>query len=329
MQCKLHALDSEVKSLKGLVTNLSSHMVHVSDELAEAKILINDLKNRNVSYSAAVAGEISSVSALTSASGPSTTPGTMTRETNRRDVQTDDRKFNVVVSGLEECKEGTSRQREDLDKVVSLFNTVDSALSPSSIKYHFRLGKYSAVSKKPRPILVKFVQSADAYSLLSKSGDFRRPAYVKPDLSLNQRKRESVLLRERWSLIESGTPRSSIRIRQSKLFLNNVLYTGLLILITFFLRAECVPCDQDEPSQPTSPTPRVPSGRDVSSHADETETHPSAEPLDQSQVTSGNLSVSPAPSLSDTAFAHTSVPPQVCTTGTPIPGAQVNPSSQS
>ena len=36
-QCKLQELESEVSSLKGLVTNLSSHLTMVTDELTELK----------------------------------------------------------------------------------------------------------------------------------------------------------------------------------------------------------------------------------------------------------------------------------------------------
>ena len=62
--------------------------------------------------------------------------------------------------GLEECKSGTpqlGRQHEDMDKVVGLIRGVNKSLSSSSIKDHFRLGKYTKESKKPRPKLMKFV----------------------------------------------------------------------------------------------------------------------------------------------------------------------------
>ena len=96
------------------------------------------------------------------------------------------------------------RQHEDMDKVASLFRGVDLSLSSSSIKNHFRFGKYTKKSMKPRPILVKFVPSEDVLCVLTKSRKLKKPISVKPDLSPLQRKHESILLKESWSLIQSG-----------------------------------------------------------------------------------------------------------------------------
>ena len=50
---------------------------------------------------------------------------------------------------------------------------------------------------------------------------------VKRDLSPTERLRDAVLLKERWSLIESGTPRTSIKIRHCKLYVGGVLHCSL------------------------------------------------------------------------------------------------------
>lgn len=122
----------------------------------------------------------------------------------------EERKYNVIFFGLDESIGGTSRQkreREDLDRVVKIINDADSSLSASSIKDMFRLGKYAANSKKARPILVKFVRSADVTILFSRIKEIP----LKPDLSLTQRKMESILLKERWALIQSGITRNHIK----------------------------------------------------------------------------------------------------------------------
>ena len=129
-------------------------------------------------------------------------------------MRNNDCMYNVLVYGLEECKEGTSRlvrQREDMDKVVCLFSGVDESLSSSSTKDHLSLGKYIKKSTKPRPILVKFAQSDDILCVLTKSKDLKKPIFMKPDLSPLQRKHESILLKEKWSLIQSGESRNSIK----------------------------------------------------------------------------------------------------------------------
>ena len=47
---------------------------------------------------------------------------------------------------------------------------------------------------------------------------------IKPDLTLEERKIENALLKERRKLIDSGTERKFIRIRGNSLYLNNKLH---------------------------------------------------------------------------------------------------------
>ena len=145
-------------------------------------------------------------------------------------ITSDDRKYNVVVFGVSECKSGTSRsvrQSDDLKKVCAVFSSLHDSLSSTSVKDHFRLGKFNSEASRPRPVLVKFVRSADVELVLSNAGSLSRPIFVKRDLSPTQRAREALLMKERWSIIQSGVPRASIKIRQSKIFVNDVLYGSL------------------------------------------------------------------------------------------------------
>ena len=50
------------------------------------------------------------------------------------------------------------------------------------------------------------------------------PVVIKPDMSPNERKCESILLTERWTLIQSGVPCEFIKIRGSRLLFRNKLY---------------------------------------------------------------------------------------------------------
>ena len=68
------------------------------------------------------------------------------------------------------------------------------------------------------------MRSDDVLRVLTKSRELKKPTFVKPDLSLLQRKCESILLKERWSFIQSGESCNSIKICNSKLFLNKKLY---------------------------------------------------------------------------------------------------------
>ena len=111
---------------------------------------------------------------------------------------------------------------EDMDKVVSALSKVDNSIGPQSIKDVYRLGRFSIDNKKPRPLLVKFIRAADATSVLSKRGSLRNSTLsIKPDMLPTERKCESILLKERWSLIQSGVPCAVIRVLGSRLLVRN------------------------------------------------------------------------------------------------------------
>lgn len=138
-----------------------------------------------------------------------------------------DRKFNVVVYGIKECPKGTTkhaRLESDLNSVVTVLSQADDKIQSQSIKDVYRLGKFNPVAIHPRPILVKFVRVADAASVLSKKGSLNHPHFIKPDLTPQERQRDSILLRERWSLIQAGIPRHDIKIRDSRLYVKKKLH---------------------------------------------------------------------------------------------------------
>ena len=94
----------------------------------------------------------------------------------------------------------------------------------SSVSDCFRLGKFN--DDKTRPILIKLTRSADVVSVLSnrhKLSSF--PGIrLKPDLSPEERKRESLLLKERWELINNGISKTTIKIRGNNLYVSSKKY---------------------------------------------------------------------------------------------------------
>ena len=73
-------------------------------------------------------------------------------------------------------------------------------------------------------ILIRFIRIADVSSILSKRSKLSHPYYIKADMSYEERKQESVLLKERWSLIQAGTDRKDIKIRDNRLLVHKRLY---------------------------------------------------------------------------------------------------------
>ena len=147
------------------------------------------------------------------------------------DKTEEDRKFNVVIYGINECNKGTPRNERlnhDLDKVTSIITQGDNSVSPLSIRDLLRLGKYRDQSKTSRPILVKLNRTIDVTTLLIKARSLPKEIRIKPDMSHEERLIESLLLKERWSLIQSGIERKVIRIRANKIFVKNKLHGQII-----------------------------------------------------------------------------------------------------
>ena len=108
-----------------------------------------------------------------------------------------------------------------MEAVGDLFTFLDPLVTAQLISDCFRLGKYR--KDKTRPLLVKFARRCDVELILSQRKKLSsKPGIgVKPDMSIDERKVESILLKERRSLINTGVERSSIKIRRNSLFVDN------------------------------------------------------------------------------------------------------------
>ena len=87
-----------------------------------------------------------------------------------------------------------------------------------------RIGKYDVSKPRPRPIRVTLNSTMEVANVLSKCRSLTPPIIIKADLTPTERKNESILLKERRKLIDSGHERRSIRIRKTSLYLNGRLH---------------------------------------------------------------------------------------------------------
>ena len=90
-------------------------------------------------------------------------------------------------------------------------------MTSKSIKDFHRLGRYKEKQDRPRPILVKFLSTLDANAILSNRSNVSSPIIIKPDMTKEERDTESMLLSERWNLIQSGIDRKLIKIRNKQI----------------------------------------------------------------------------------------------------------------
>ena len=117
-----------------------------------------------------------------------------------------------------------ARSKLDLEKVLPILNTIDTSIGDTSINDIHRLGKFSADNNRPRPILVKFLRTLDASTVLFNRSKTKKPIQIKPDMTPEERKIESILLHERWNLIQQGIDRKAIKLRNGQILINNRLH---------------------------------------------------------------------------------------------------------
>ena len=75
------------------------------------------------------------------------------------DTHAQERKYNVILYGLEESRGSFKLERleDDQNMTVSVLSGVDELINASCINDIYRLGKFSTKSNKPRPLLIKFI----------------------------------------------------------------------------------------------------------------------------------------------------------------------------
>ena len=138
-----------------------------------------------------------------------------------------DRKCNIILYGLQECPKGTIRSvrtKQEVEKVMEIFASIDKDVGPQSIRDCFRLGKYKEPNSRPRPVLVKMNRSIDVINLLAVHRNPPDHLTIKPDLSPEERELDSILMKVRWELIQSGQNKKDIKIQSTKLYLKGNLY---------------------------------------------------------------------------------------------------------
>ena len=113
--------------------------------------------------------------------------------------------------------------KSDLDSISSMFAKV-SSINKSAIRDCHRLGKYHNNLSRPRPIIAQMNSTVDVANLLAQRGSLPNNVILKPDLSQQERFTESLLMKERWKLIQSGHDRKVIKIRNSSIFVNGRLH---------------------------------------------------------------------------------------------------------
>ena len=228
--CRLDLQENEIKSLRDLVTNLSSHISMIADEIAALKSKALQTCEEPAcdrrSYASVVDAEVRGSQNEISAKRSS---NSFSQKISSK--KPNDRKYNVLFFGLKEPVKGTPRflrEEKEHENVCRTLTSIDPSISQTAIRDCFRLGKCNP--DKNRPLMVKFVRSHDATLVLSKRKNLvSQPGIsLKPDLPPAQRKVESLLLKERRSLINSGVAKNDIRIKGNYLLVKQSKHASVV-----------------------------------------------------------------------------------------------------
>ena len=182
-------------------------LVSQNKEISKLANTIKDLNSVIVSLTETITLLQSSVTKQSSTpdqASNATADITGTKKTTFQDNPQQDRKFKVVIYGIDECPKGTPRHERsglDLSNVAQIITKVDENINPLSVRDLHRLSKYQEKSRRPRPILTRFNRAIDVSLLLSKTSSLPSGIRIKPDMTPEEQHIESILLKERWTLI--------------------------------------------------------------------------------------------------------------------------------
>ena len=201
--CRLDMHGKEIDALKAAIQNLSLSVAKLQSQpcvtpLAPASPNINQISSEIIP-----------------------TKPTISKSTLQHPV---DSKFNLVIYGIKEHPKGTQRHirsTQDLDTVTSILSSLHPSIAHYSVRDCTRLGKFS--ESRCRPILCTMSRSIDVSAVLTNRSllsQKHRDIFIKPYLTSEARKAETILLKQRRELITSGISSKTIKLRDNSLFIN-------------------------------------------------------------------------------------------------------------
>ena len=138
-----------------------------------------------------------------------------------------DQKSNVVVYGIEESPPKTPknvRLQKDINSISQIFDSINVSVKSTQILDCCRLGQFKVQQSRPRPILVKLQRTIDANAILANRSSVSSSFLIKPDMSPVEHANESILLKERWSLIQTGYNHKQIKLSSTCIYIDGQIY---------------------------------------------------------------------------------------------------------
>ena len=256
--CMLKAQSDEITNLRATIDDLKNSIAKLTlSKVQGSKIQITP-KNTTVSTHQTTATNVTSIKTQAR------------RPTDESLSSSSDRRFNLIVYGIAESPPNTprlDRLKSDLDHLIEVFRSISVPIEAHAVKDFHRLGKYKPTQSRPRPILVKFLRTIDVTTILSNRASLNASISIKQDLSPEEKHLESILLNERWKLIQAGHDRKSIKIRRGSILLKGKLF-GHLDGSNFKQVSHSTTATETKATLPQSTTPPITTGASTSTEMD-------------------------------------------------------------
>ena len=105
----------------------------------------------------------------------------------------------------------------------------------------YRLCQFKVQQSIPTPILVKLQCTIDANTILANISSISSPFFIKPDMSPVEHANESVILKEHWSLIQTGYNCKQIKLSSTCIYIDGQIY-GEVINSEYKRNNDSQPC---------------------------------------------------------------------------------------
>ena len=137
-----------------------------------------------------------------------------------------------------------------MENVTKLLEKINPDFCGATLRDCFRLGHYNKDQTQSRPILAKLNRTVDVANILSNRAKYPNEINIKPNLTKEERSRQSKLLAERWHLMQPGIDKKSIKIKKSSIYIQEKLHSS--VQNSSFCPVDQPPADSDRNLEPPS-----------------------------------------------------------------------------
>ena len=214
--CSQKAHIDKVESLQNEVDSLKQSLAQIQATLSRTQTVNVQLASKQSPASQQASKSISSYASVCSHVVNNSSHQSLNLKNDQGPFNNAERKFNVIIYGLPESQKGTAKYERTISDSNSASLAIQSIcpeISQQSVRDCSRLGKYSQDHHRPRPVLVRLTRTCEVASILSNRRKLvsTPDISIKPHMSFKEKQIESILLRERRTLIDNGVDKKSIK----------------------------------------------------------------------------------------------------------------------